>query len=206
MIKITSAQLTKDSTLNVGFIEEIIDPDTEIKSIKTHPQVKCSLIVHNDVKQMFADLAGHLGALCQLPEMDFLDPEERRQPEGITVNKILISGENELSLQLFGYRDIAIGRMNIENPSLKFDDGNYPHLEKLIERVSQLQEETILYLNGKTASKRQLNIFEDASDFSNHSDDLEMNEDGVKPKKKSRKLKLVGLENMEITVSSSPTL
>jgi hypothetical protein len=207
MIKITSATLTKDLTLNVGYVEEIIDSETEIKSIKTHPQVKCTLIVHNDLAKMFEQLAGHLAKVCELPEMANKNPEEELYPEGIKVNKVVISGEDELSVTMYGSRQIQSGTMPIENPSIKLYDGNYEHLEELSERINSLQEEVILYLNGKTNSKRQLNIFEDASEFSNEIMDPEFEDEepvSTKKKRQFKKVAIPGLEGMSISVSSGP--
>lgn len=198
MIKISSAKLTKESTLNVGYIEELIDPETDVKSIKTHPTVKCTLIVHNDLKKIFEDLAGHLGCLCDLEEMKGCHPEEEKNPFGINVLGVTITGDEDLGVVISGSRNINIGRLSIENPSIKFSDGIYPFVSELAERIHSLQEEVILYLNGKTAPTRQLNIFDAAEEFS-AAEDLEMSEDGIKPARKSRKLKISGVD---VTVST----
>lgn len=192
-IKIMSAKLNSSNTFNVGVIE-ISDSDNNIKEM---PTVKCDWIAHEDLLNLFSGLDIHLAEMSEMPEAAGLAFINEEAGDRIMCNSFTISGEDGFEkIMLSGKRDLLNGKsINLVSPSFSWDDSNpYPYMQQLSELIYEIRAELAEYYNGKTAPKRQLDLFaENLDEEFLHMDDegvtLQLPEEEAKPKKAKERVK-----------------
>lgn len=187
MITVKKAKLNKEKTLsNIAFTEAIDD-----KAHKDHENVKCDWIAHTDLEKVFESLAPHVAFICELPEAQGHDLESFSETVNtITVNSFSVSDSgDEEGVTISATRQLNYGRqMTINTPFLKYSD-EYEYTSELGQSIEACREEVKLYLAGKAAPKRQLEIWNEMD-----AEDLNLGEEGVtlniKPVKKKKVVKV----------------
>lgn len=153
-IEILKAKITKEMTLEVEYEEHISD-DTINEVSK-----KCDNLVHDDLKNAFADLKPHLALICDLKEGIRLDISDydAEQLASIEVTGIVVTHGDQAGVTLIGKKRIGNKVLNLVAPFTKYTDEQdpYEHADELSSSVDICVNEVQLYLTeGKAAAKQQ---------------------------------------------------
>jgi len=181
MIRITKAKLTKDLIVEDIGLRETLEGG---KAHRDHKGAKGDWIAHDDLVWAFRALNPHFAFINQIPEVEGLSLDQVPFVETCDVTSFSISGDPESEgISISGTRTLDNGLVQtLSSPTVKYDFEGYAYGQELSEVAYAVQEEVKAYYEGKSAPKRQMELFEE-----NLGED---NVESEEPKKKSRKKKV----------------
>lgn len=154
------------SGIELGYSEEILSEDGEqTEFVKEYPKVKFrNFLAHPDMLKQFNALRPHMALICEFREDDVNDPDnllEEVQHKDVYVTAVTAVGHNEKSgVVLDGFKILKDGsKLKLVSPAVRFDMGEYPYSEELLEVVESVMEEGRLALMEKKHRIIQMEIF-----------------------------------------------
>jgi hypothetical protein len=135
-IQLKKAKIKDGLFLEVEYSETIADGTNTVKK-------DCTAPVHDDLKNAFSKLDGHLQDLCE--------QNDECTCKGFSIGG---SGDHE-GVVLIGSRDIKLGTLNLVSPFAKWDC-DYEEISDLSEAIEGCKHEVKLYLfEGKHKPEAQ---------------------------------------------------
>lgn len=123
---------------------------------------------HPDTLAIFQDLRVHFALACEfisVKQLKSIDDYNQSLVEKFTVLKVKIKKEEGVSLT--GYKLLNKGPWNFTAPFIRFSDDEqsaYRYIDELTEKVEQLEEEVIKYIEGSKVGKDPQGTLEFPSD------------------------------------------
>lgn len=139
------------------FLEGKISEELPGHSKKTST-FECTVPVHDDLKNAFKNLTGHLAVICSQLKVKRGESIDDLDVEKFQVRGFTISGNDENEgVTISGSMEGMYGTVNLNSPFTKWDDVEYPFVSELAEDVQAAVYEVEQYLfEGKRAPEKQL--------------------------------------------------
>lgn len=160
MIELKKFKLIGVSDVYIEFTEII--RNEEGNSISTDWVKKSKYEVHEDLLKALKGLLPHMVALCEFTEYILIEQAPEILLKGFDINQVSWGGNGEYSgVTLCGKKELKQNRvLNLVSPFCMFDCENpfYDYGFELASKVAILEQEIILYLGGKYATSKQIEL------------------------------------------------
>lgn len=154
------------SGLEIGYSEELMNPDMELDYVKEHPTTKLrNFLAHQDLVKTFHNLRAHMALIC---EYSTVDEEKGEGPADADVNNVFVTqvtltGHQESAgVVLTGFRLLKDGaKLNLNTPNIKYEGSEYPFAYELSDDVDAVMAEAMLALTDRKRKIVQAELFGD---------------------------------------------
>lgn len=162
-VKIKKAKIKDGLFLEVEYSEEL--PGHSRKDTT----LKCTVPIHEDLKDAFAKLHKHLAILCDdiSTRAKTIDSWDFDNASDYTVRGFSIGGSDENEgVTISGSKEAKHGIVNLNSPFQKWEGSEYKFISDLSENIEECIYEVDQYLfNGKRAPEKQTSLeFPEGSD------------------------------------------
>lgn len=180
-IKISSIQMEPSATIIV-YKEQVQDEQgNEIEISNNDIRIKSDRPVHPDFDRAMGSLNHHLAILCEqfnmnqiveqmvdnLMSLNEVDPAAASEAHAYDIlsktfcNGIVFKKEgSSQTVVLKGTRVISTGMIELSSPEIVPGSSMYKYINELRSSIEEIKHEAAEYLNGKSRTSNQLDIFE----------------------------------------------
>lgn len=160
MIQIKKFKLIHVSEVVIEFSETIRDEEGNAVTVEWLKKSKFE--VHEDLLKALKDLLPHMVALCEFCEYILIKEAPELLTKGFDINQVSWGGNGEYAgVTLCGKKELKQNRvLNLVSPFCMFESENpfYDYGYELQSKVAILEHEIVLYLGGKHAPSKQIEL------------------------------------------------
>lgn len=181
--QIVIRKATIKGSLFLSYSFDQIEPN-----VKNRINTSSDAPIHDDLRNAFKKLIPHFAYVSELVKDEKLIEKAIKHPEEYLFNREDDKDQTFFKMRVYdfeilekdGYEKIKLsGSKQLETlkeisfsiPTINLGDDAYKFYQELEEVVEELKEEVSAYMQGKTAPKAQIDMFED-DDFGEESEDI----------------------------------